>query len=55
MDDPLKAYDYVSEALDKLLLLSQRCKLSVKQEGLLDKAEVALTELLDSVNPELHK
>lgn len=49
--DEYKAYNYVSEALDKLFLLQQRCKLSVKSTQFLDKAEIALTELLDSVDP----
>jgi hypothetical protein len=53
MENPNKAYIYVSDALDRLFLLRLRCKLSVKSEGLLDKAEIALTELLDSVNPDL--
>lgn len=43
-------YIYVSDALDQLFLLRNKCTLSVKSEGLLDKAEVALTELLDSVD-----
>jgi hypothetical protein len=42
-------YNYVSNALDQLFLLSQRCSLSVKSTQLLDRAEIALTELLDSV------
>ena len=45
------AYEYVSDALDNLYLLRQ-CKLSVKSEKLLDNAEIALTDLLDSVDPE---
>jgi hypothetical protein len=49
------AYEYVSDALDSLLLLQQRCKLSVKSTQLLDKAEIALTDLLDSVDPDLIK
>ena len=42
-------YNYVSNALDQLFLLRHQCPLSVKSEKLLDKAEIALTELLDSV------
>jgi hypothetical protein len=49
------AYEYVSDALDELLLLRSRCQISVKIEKLLDKSEIALTELLDAVDPDLPK
>jgi hypothetical protein len=51
MPKPIRnPYNYVSNALDQLFLLQQRCALSVKSTQLLDKAEIALTELLDSVD-----
>ena len=48
------AYEYVSDALDDLYLLRQ-CKLSIKSEKLLSEAEIALTDLLDSVDPDSSK
>jgi hypothetical protein len=50
-----EAYTYVSNALDQLFLLRGKCKISVASEKLLYAAEVALTELLDSVDPESKK
>jgi hypothetical protein len=50
-NNPERAYIYVSDALDRLFLLRHFCPLSVKSAKLLDTAEIALTELLDSVNP----
>jgi hypothetical protein len=58
MENPNKAYrayTYVSDALDQLFLLQHFCPLSVKQQGFLNEAEIALTTLLDSLNPDLTK